>query len=142
MSTTAAKMDYTLASFTLYPIKCIIGTSVESLDRIKITDPSTGKEDDNKHPHKVCVDSNFCGEVRFVTVRPIILDNTKLHDNPKLYAKYMPADLTTTGLGRFTFNFSVNPYGFKPYTKMVQAGNEYIERSTGVVASTAGVQPF
>ena len=75
MSTTTAKMDYTLESYTLYPLKCIIGSSVESLDPIKLVDGS-----DNKNPPLVYVDSNFCGEVRFVTVRPIILDNTKLHD--------------------------------------------------------------
>ena len=100
-------MGYKLKDLTLYLDKCTVGTSVERLDAIKLKDPDTGDSKENKNPPKVYIDWNYCGSVYFVTVRPIIIENTELYDGSKLYEKYMPADNTNKGLGRFILPFHV-----------------------------------
>ena len=49
----------------------------------------------------------------------VLLDNSTLQDNTKLYSKYIPSDVNSTGYGRFNLPFNVNPYGFKIITKTV-----------------------
>ena len=76
-----------------------------------------GDERTNPHdtePPRITVDYNYCGDVVFITIRPIIFTGKKMIDF------YIPSSQAGRGVGRFDLPIAINPYGFKILHKNIK----------------------
>lgn len=108
-------MGYVTDEYTIYP-----GND------IAYSNEDVGSIGHVNNAAKVYVDYNNCGNVHFITIRPIIIKDNK-YDGKKLFDYYKPnfstISLTPEVSGRFTLNFKMNPYSFPviPRTRVVSA---------------------